>query len=88
MGEQGICKEEMTKKELQEENKRLKDFIWCECDHLAAYAPFDELGNKAMAVKRYYCNLGDIIPDLKELYKEVSQQAEEAAAETRRLIGI
>lgn len=58
---------------MSDDIERLKAFIVCEVDNMAAYAPFDELGNMSAFVKRAYYLVGDLIPELKSLKEEVDR---------------
>lgn len=55
----------------REENELLKAYIEFEVEDMAAYAPFDELGNKMRYVQRAFLTVGHIIPKLEKLKKEV-----------------
>lgn len=61
---------------LLDEIERLKAFIVHETDNMAAFAPFDEMGNMGAFVRRAYHSVGDLIPELKVLLKEVDDGIE------------
>lgn len=74
----GYCMECADKRvrgfdKLESENKRLKDFILCECDDGAAWVRFDEGG--AAFVRRVFVCLQDIIPGLEQFVDEIESEA-------------